>query len=1129
MLLVLGIGGLAYMLGQQSAGTPTLADSSVDGGQSPSQDATNTSPDASAEVDIGPDETATSKDAGPGEMVDSSDPPTVEPGPAVGEKALPARVTIDFEPLALDEPVTSMDMSDDGRYVIFTHQAANLISVFDVLQQKVLYSRSSTAPRSVLCRNGQAYIANFGEGTISVYSQGNEWRRTNQLQVIKPGIVHLSAPSGSYFANELLVTCHGEGNQASYQDSHIYLVDTQADKCREVANAALATTSFDGNLVVTQGSFNLSPSGGIAAYNYDEFMQLASQAKRVYAGGVLQTPYVYQSHPGGYWLGGNIVFGGVPLAEIPGDMGKLIVPDLSQKLIYTLTQDIVRAHRLNTSLTELGMRKARYPVVYYRDFPKVSHNIYRQRGYLLDHSIAFTHGDQTHFFVLVADGGIVLHTVTPAFLTVEKDHGELVQRDNEPNALPPEMPLPTAPAEPAGPAGLSSVLLKDLPSMIPAGRPWEFQIRLPENVKVELMSEVPGMSLSAEGLLAWRPGQQHVGMHELKIRFESNGSSAFERPQIEVIDPELYAAVDGDLSKLNQFQSTPLSVDRYTISESRDGQHALLLQGDVLRIMAGDGVSIEATRQLPHRYDFMEERDDVYIAVAQSPAPTLDVIDKNSLRVRKKVNLATGGERILEITDLAIHPQTGTSYVAIKHDIELPRYKVLVVNESAGRVLSPDIIGNFIEVSPDGSRLYTGYRDIYQRGSHFHINPGWQLIEVPEYGSVDMLLVWDSKRFKLKQAIRSAGGNGNGIRLSRDGQRLVYLSHVGFPGTAGNLVGVAATDFDDRAVVYETKGRGTTKELAFHPTLPMIAVPGSGSAILFHRETGQVLSNRLLLTASGLGSVNVQQLYFSPDGRNLVFVCEGGETGRYLRSVKLKLTEQELRITSEPPRPVVTAVPDKPDPVPENELDAIVTMDLGEMLSAKEIGRRYLDAVVLILTEDGSGTGFFIGKTGYLLTAEHVVTGVNELEVVYNFKSGTGEYQPLRTKGQVVYTDELHDLALVKIESSKELDHVVLLGDEQVETGEVVTVIGNPALGSQILNRTMTTGIISNPDRNLDGLHFVQTTAAINPGNSGGPMFDSHGRVIGLVSLKGNIDGTGFAVPADVIRRFLKKAVEATK
>ena len=114
--------------------------------------------------------------------------------------------------------------------------------------------------------------------------------------------------------------------------------------------------------------------------------------------------------------------------------------------------------------------------------------------------------------------------------------------------------------------------------------------------------------------------------------------------------------------------------------------------------------------------------------------------------------------------------------------------------------------------------------------------------------------------------IRQAGGNGNGIRLSPDGERIVYLSHVGTPMHSKNLLGISARDFDQPAVTYETRDVGTTRELTFHPALPWVAVPGGSSAVLFDRETGRVLERKLQLTSKGLNGAKVERLMFSPNG-----------------------------------------------------------------------------------------------------------------------------------------------------------------------------------------------------------------------------------------------------------------------
>jgi len=90
------------------------------------------------------------------------------------------------------------------------------------------------------------------------------------------------------------------------------------------------------------------------------------------------------------------------------------------------------------------------------------------------------------------------------------------------------------------------------------------------------------------------------------------------------------------------------------------------------------------------------------------------------------------------------------------------------------------------------------------------------------------------------------------------------------------------------------------------------------------------------------------------------------------------------------------------------------------------------------------------------------------------------------------------------------------------ESGEEVTVIGNPGLGQTVLRDTLTVGVVSHPRRMLAAMPYVQTSAAVNPGNSGGPMFDSRGQVIGVVVLKAHIQAAAFAVPVETILDFLR-------
>jgi serine protease Do len=95
--------------------------------------------------------------------------------------------------------------------------------------------------------------------------------------------------------------------------------------------------------------------------------------------------------------------------------------------------------------------------------------------------------------------------------------------------------------------------------------------------------------------------------------------------------------------------------------------------------------------------------------------------------------------------------------------------------------------------------------------------------------------------------------------------------------------------------------------------------------------------------------------------------------------------------------------------------------------------------------------------------------------------------------------------------------------------GQPVVAIGNPyGLGS-----TVTMGIVSAMGRAI-GLgpydDFIQTDAAINPGNSGGPLFDLHGRVVGInTAVHPRGKGLGFAIPIDDVKDVLPQLIAKGK
>ncbi|MEL6110617.1 MAG: hypothetical protein AAFU85_31815, partial [Planctomycetota bacterium] len=309
--------------------------------------------------------------------------------------------------------MTSLDISEDGRYLAVTHQGDDSVTVFDFALKKAVATIKTSSPRSVLWRNGSLIVANQLEGKISVFEQARDWKKTSEVLLPKPGIKHLSAPRGRAFRQELIATCHGDGVSASYQDSVIFVLNVRSKAFKPISKSALASVSYDGKLLLTQESFNLSPSGGISAFQYSEYVRNNSNARKLFGGGVSQTPYVYQVAPGGYWFSRNMVFGGAPLKPIGGELNDLILADTNQKIVYALNKDTINAHQLGGSVDHVSARRVTFPEGYRQ--PKNLFNPWGHRSYLLDQPVAVTHGDRLYLVFRPAAGGVLLFAETSAF------------------------------------------------------------------------------------------------------------------------------------------------------------------------------------------------------------------------------------------------------------------------------------------------------------------------------------------------------------------------------------------------------------------------------------------------------------------------------------------------------------------------------------------------------------------------------------------------------------------------------------------------------------------------------------------------------------------------------------------
>jgi len=181
--------------------------------------------------------------------------------------------------------------------------------------------------------------------------------------------------------------------------------------------------------------------------------------------------------------------------------------------------------------------------------------------------------------------------------------------------------------------------------------------------------------------------------------------------------------------------------------------------------------------------------------------------------------------------------------------------------------------------------------------------------------------------------------------------------------------------------------------------------------------------------------------------------------------------------------------------------------------------QRFGEAVVMVTSPDGQGSGFMVSPDGYCITNYHVISGETRIKVTVFQRTETGYEQKNYKKVKIIALNPFVDLALIKIDAEDETFKYAYLGEmQELEAGQEVFAIGNP-LG---LTRTVSQGILSIKNRNFQGRLYIQTTADINPGNSGGPLFNSRGQVIGVTSM-GYIylGGLNFAIPVDVVKRFI--------
>ena len=222
-------------------------------------------------------------------------------------------------------------------------------------------------------------------------------------------------------------------------------------------------------------------------------------------------------------------------------------------------------------------------------------------------------------------------------------------------------------------------------------------------------------------------------------------------------------------------------------------------------------------------------------------------------------------------------------------------------------------------------------------------------------------------------------------------------------------------------------------------------------------------------------------------------------------------------------------------------------------------------------SEGGTGSGIILDGEGHVLTNTHVVTlDGTAANAAIEVRMSDGKVY----SAEIVGTDPLSDLAVVKIQNGSGLVPAVLGDSGKLNVGDTAVAIGSP-LG---LTGTVTDGIVSTLNRTIsvassaapkegaddpqggdqgfqfappDGgqgqsttnqgsisINVIQTDAAINPGNSGGALVNTKGEIIGVnvaiasaggdSASSGNI-GVGFSIPINHAKRVAEEIISTGK
>ncbi|HEX4147090.1 MAG TPA: trypsin-like peptidase domain-containing protein [Pirellulales bacterium] len=207
-------------------------------------------------------------------------------------------------------------------------------------------------------------------------------------------------------------------------------------------------------------------------------------------------------------------------------------------------------------------------------------------------------------------------------------------------------------------------------------------------------------------------------------------------------------------------------------------------------------------------------------------------------------------------------------------------------------------------------------------------------------------------------------------------------------------------------------------------------------------------------------------------------------------------------------------------------------------------------------TLDWSGSGFVIQKSkgsALIVTNAHVLQcpKIDDADIAKNLPKETmkmivelqkevsgvesaanivffsGTPDEIALPGAVVAQDDVHDLAVLKVEGVPETVKPIKPNMKKIPELTPLITLGFPFGGMLAQDKTNPTITITRAELTSykpvsDDMSFLQLQGSLNPGCSGGPVVDTDGKLCGVQVQTIRGSGLGFAIPTDQVARLVQ-------